>query len=138
MSQMYKIFVGNINFTTTEEQLKEIFEPHITIEDLVIVRDEETGEPRGYAFVMTRDHEQGKKALRTIGKFELEGRLVYLKESHDGKKKNMKPSKPRGRGGPRRGGPPRGRGGPRSGGGGGGGGGYQPRSDSGGYSNPSG
>ena len=116
MSQMYKIFVGNLNFTTTEDQLKEIFEPHITIEDLVIVQDEETGEPRGYAFVMTRDREQGKKALRTIGKFELEGRLVYLKESHDGKKKNMKPSRPRSGGGgrPQRGGPPRGR----SGGGG--------------------
>lgn len=135
MSQMYKIFVGNLNFTTTEQQLIEIFEPHITIEDLVIVQDEETGKPRGYAFVMTRDREQGKKALRTIGKFELEGRLVYLKESHDGKKKNMKPAKSRSGGGrPRRGGPPRRHSG---------GGGYQQRSDSqgnsssgGGYSNP--
>ena len=135
MSQMFKIFVGNINFTTTEEQLKDIFEPHITIEDLVIARDEETGVSRGYAFVMTRDPEEGRRAMKSIGKFELEGRLVYLKESHDGKKKNMKPAMSRGRGrGPRRDGPPRGGGRPRSGGGG-----YSRNSDGGrggGYSNP--
>jgi len=107
MSQMYKIFVGNVNFTTTEDQIKEIFEPHITIEDIVIARDEETGKSRGYAFVMTRDPDQGRRAMRTIGKFELDGRLVYLQESHGGKKPPKKPRRggPRG---PRRGEPRRG------------------------------
>lgn len=101
MSTMYKIFVGNISFATTEDQIREVFTPHIVIEDVVIVRDEE-GKPKGYAFVMTRDQEKARAAVRRIGKPLIEGRRVYFKEAH-GKKKPEKPAQgPRARP-PRRG-----------------------------------
>jgi RNA recognition motif-containing protein len=101
---MFKIFVGNVNFKTTEDQLRELFEPHLDeIEDVVIARDPETGRSRGYGFVMTRDHEQGKEAIRNIGKARIDGRLVYLKQAH-GKRKRAKPTTgaPAGHRGPRR------------------------------------
>lgn len=86
MSSMFKIFVGNISFETTEEQLRKVFEPHIEIEDLVIARDEESGKSRGFAFVMTRDPIRGRRAVNQVGKFFIDGRLAYTKEAHGGKK----------------------------------------------------
>ncbi len=94
MSTMFKIFIGNVNFKTTEDMLREIFAPHIVIEDLVIARDPATGRSMGYGFVMTRDRDKGREAIRRIGKFLIDGRRIYLKESKDKKKKT--PSRPAG------------------------------------------
>lgn len=85
MSNMYKIFVGNISFETTEDQLRKVFEPHMEIEDLVIAREEETGKSKGYGFVMTRDPIRGRRAVTQVGKFFIDGRLAYAKEAHNGK-----------------------------------------------------
>ncbi len=88
-----KIFVGNMNFTTTEDDLRKLFEPRITIEDIVIVRDEESGESKGYGFILTKDKEAGREAVNQIGKVEMDGRRVYFKEAHG--KKFQKPVKRR-------------------------------------------
>ena len=101
VSQMFKIFIGNVSFKTTEEQLRPFFASHLTVEDLVIARDAE-GKSKGYGFVMTRDPVAGRAAMARIGKFEIDGRRVYLKEAH-GKKFGPKPK--RSGGGNRRGGP---------------------------------
>ena len=90
MSQMFKIFIGNVSFKTTEDHLRPFLEPHLEIEDLLIARDETTGKSKGYGFVMTRDPVKGRAAMRRIGKFELDGRRIYLKEAH-GKKNMPKP-----------------------------------------------
>lgn len=100
MSSMFKIFVGNISFETTEDKLRRIFEPHMEIEDLVIARDTETGKSKGYGFVMTRDTIRGRRALTQIGKFFIDGRLAYTKEAHNGKP--GKPARGGARGGRRR------------------------------------
>ena len=102
VSQMFKIFIGNVSFKTTEEQLRPFFARHLTVEDLVIARDAE-GKSKGYGFVMTRDPIAGRAAMARIGKFEIDGRRVYLKEAH-GKKFGPKPKRGGG-GGNRRGGP---------------------------------
>ena len=81
MSTMYKIFAGNVSFSTTEDQLREVFSPYIEVEDAVIARDAETGKPRGYGFVMTRDAEKARAAMRKVGKVEIDGRLVYFREA---------------------------------------------------------
>ena len=44
MSTMFKVFVGNIGFDTTEDDIRKIFEPHIVIEDVVIAREQDTGQ----------------------------------------------------------------------------------------------
>lgn len=81
MSKMFKIFAGNVNFQTTEEKLREVFEPHIEIEDVVIARDPRTGRSRGFGFVMTRDAEKGRRAIQKVGKVEIDNRKVYFKEA---------------------------------------------------------
>jgi len=81
---MYKIFVGNVSFTATEEQIKQVFDPHIVVEDIVIARDE-SGKSKGYGFVLTRDQDKARAALRQIGKPLVGGRRLYFKEAH-GKK----------------------------------------------------
>ena len=97
MSSMFKIFVGNIGFDTTEQKLRKIFEPHIEIEDLVVASDPETGKSKGYAFVMTRDHIRGRRAVAQVGKFFIDGRLAYAKESHSKKSRaQMRRDKMRG------------------------------------------
>jgi len=92
VSTMFKIFIGNVNFKTTEEQLRKVFEPHMEIEDLVIARDPETGQSKGYGFVMTRDADEGRRAMSKIGKFMMDNRLVYLREA-GGKKRVRKPKR---------------------------------------------
>ncbi|MEX2672608.1 MAG: hypothetical protein WD294_10910 [Phycisphaeraceae bacterium] len=89
---MFKIFVGNISFETTEEQLRRIFEPHIEIEDLVIAREADSGKSKGYGFVMTRDPIRGRRAIFQIGKFFIDGRLAYIKEARN--KKNQPAKRP--------------------------------------------
>ncbi len=91
MSTMFKVFVGNLSFKTSVDQIRQIFEPHVEVEDVVIATDPKTEKKLGYGFVMTRDATKGRQALRRIGKKYLDGRLVYFKEAH-GKKGGRKPS----------------------------------------------
>ncbi|MDH3585045.1 MAG: RNA-binding protein [Phycisphaerae bacterium] len=93
MKTMYKIFVGNVDFKTEEEELRKLFEPHIVIEELVIAREPDTGKSRGYGFILTKDHQAARQAIRRVGKLEIDGRRVYLKEAH-GKRRPPKPSRP--------------------------------------------
>lgn len=93
MSALFKVFIGNVNFKTTEEQLRRLFEPHVELEDLVIARDARTGKPQGFGFALIKDHAKAREAIRRIGKVYIDGRLVYLKEAH-GKKAKSKPSRP--------------------------------------------
>ena len=81
MSTMYKIFAGNVGFSTSEDQLREVFEPYVEVEDVVIAKDHKTGKPRGYGFVMTRDAEKGRAAIEKLDKVEIDGRLVYFREA---------------------------------------------------------
>jgi RNA recognition motif-containing protein len=55
---MKNIFVGNLEFTTTEDQVRALFEAHGTVETVTLVKDRDTGRSRGIAFVeMTGDTE---------------------------------------------------------------------------------
>jgi len=99
MSTMFKMFVGNISFNTTEDEIRKIFDPHIEIEDVIIARDDE-GKSRGYGFVLTRDHAAGRAAIRKVGKFEIDGRRIYCKEA-DGKRRKGKSQQQRRGGRPR-------------------------------------
>jgi RNA recognition motif-containing protein len=51
---MTNVFVGNLDITVTEQQLRELFAAHGAVETITIVTDRDTGEPRGIAFVLCR------------------------------------------------------------------------------------
>lgn len=115
-----KLYVGNLSFSTTEDQLRELFGPYgVTSASLVMDRD--TGRPRGFGFVEVSDSAQGAAAIAALHGKNVDGRDLTVNEA--------KPREPRsggfgGGGGGGRGGFGGGGGGGRgrSGGGGGGGG----------------
>jgi cold-inducible RNA-binding protein len=107
-----KIYIGNLSFQTSQEDLQEVFEKHGTVESVAIITDRETGRPRGFAFVEMSSDSEAQAAIQALDGTTLDGRPLRVNEAQ---------AKPRDGGGG-------GGGGPRGGGGGGGGGGGRGRS----------
>ena len=73
------VFVGNLSYTTSEVQLREIFSPVGTVVGVRIVTDRDTGRPKGYAFVEFLDTATALSAIRNIDGYDLNGRkVIYL------------------------------------------------------------
>ncbi len=94
------IYIGNLSFDTTEDQLREAFEAHGSVSTVNIIKDKYSGEPRGFAFVEMSTKDEGVAAISGLNGQDLNGRALNVNEA-----------KPRTQGGG---------GGNRSGGGGGG------------------
>ena len=76
-----KIYVGNLSFSTTEEQLREKFVEYGEVEELTIVTDRYTGRPRGFGFVTMPDSGQAKAAIEALNSMELDGRMLNVNEA---------------------------------------------------------
>jgi cold-inducible RNA-binding protein len=101
-----KLYVGNLNYNTTEEELREVFaEDGRQVQEVAIIMDRETGRPRGFAFVTMATEADAQAAIEALNGQSLGGRTIKVNESQD------------------RRGPRNGAGGGRGGRGGGGGGG---------------
>ena len=78
---MKNIFVGNLSFGTSEEAVRALFEAHGTVDRVNIVRDRDTGQPRGFGFVeMTNDNE-GMAAINALNGRDLDGRTLNVNEA---------------------------------------------------------
>jgi cold-inducible RNA-binding protein len=110
-----KLFVGNLSFQATEEDLRELFAQAGIVESVRIVTDQFTGRPRGFGFVEMSTKEEAAKAVEMLNGRLFRDRNLVVDEA--------RPQPQRGSGGPRGGGG--GGGGPRGGSGGGGGGGWR-------------
>ncbi len=93
-----KLYIGNIPFTTTEDELRTIFEAHGAVSSVNVITDRETGRARGFAFVEMDEASAADDAMRALDGSDMGGRSLRVNEANE-----------RGRGG----------------GGGGGGGGYR-------------
>jgi len=114
---MFKIFVGNLNYRTTPDGLREIFSAHGEVLDVFIGTDRETGRSRGFGFVTMGSKEAGQASIENLNGKDFEGRALVVNEAQ--------PRAPRpGGGGFGGGGGGGGRGGFGGGGGGGGRGGF--------------
>jgi len=105
---MKNIFVGNLSFGTTEQDIRSLFEAHGSVDRVNIVTDRDSGQPRGFAFVEMTNDAEGDRAIDAVNGKEVGGRALNVNEA-----------RPKGAGGAGGGGGGRGRG---FGGGGGGGG----------------
>jgi len=119
-----KLYVGNLAFSTSSQDLQDLFGQAGTVESASVVEDRETGRSRGFAFVEMSSNEEGAAAISQFNGKELSGRALKVNEA--------KPREPRSGGGGRGfggGGGGRGgfNGGRNSGGGYGGGGNREPR-----------
>ncbi len=113
-----KIYVGNLPFSATESELRDLFAQHGTVESVALPTDRDTGRPRGFGFVEMPQGE-ATKAIEALNGFTMGGRQLRVNEAQDRPRTGGRPG---GGGGGFRGGGGGG-GGFRSGGGGGGGGG---------------
>ena len=117
-----KLYVGNLSFQTSSEELQQLFSQAGTVESATVVEDRDTGRSRGFGFVEMASKEDGEKAIQQFNGTDLNGRNLTVNEA--------RPREDRGnRGGGGRGGygGNRGGGGGRGGGYGGGGGGRNDR-----------
>ena len=106
-----KLFVGNLSFQATEEDLRELFAQAGNVETVRIITDQFTGRPRGFGFVEMATKEEAQKAVEQLNGRLFRDRNLVVDEA--------RPQPQRGAGGG--GGGPRGDRGPRSSAGGGGG-----------------
>ena len=77
-----KIYVGNLPFTSTEEELRDLFARHGSVESVKVIMDRETGRPRGFAFV-EMDATGAADAIRALDGTDLGGRSLRVNEAQE-------------------------------------------------------
>ncbi len=76
MSQ--SIYVGNLPYSTQEDDLRSVFEAHGNVESVKIIRDRETGRSRGFGFVEMSTEEETSAAITALNGSELGGRTLKV------------------------------------------------------------
>lgn len=78
---MKNLYVGNLPHSTSESELRNLFEAHGPVEKVTVVTDRETGRSRGFAFVEMVDSEGAEKAISALNGSELGGRTLTINEA---------------------------------------------------------
>jgi cold-inducible RNA-binding protein len=91
-----KLYVGNLSFETSKNELQEMFAKAGTVESVSLIEDRETGRSRGFGFVEMSSKEEGAAAISKFNGQEVGGRALNVNEA--------KPREDRGGGGGRNGG----------------------------------
>ena len=78
-----KLYVGNLPFSSTEADLKEVFERHGAVESVNVITDRETGRPRGFAFIEMEEASAADDAIRALDGSDLGGRNIKVNEAQD-------------------------------------------------------
>jgi RNA recognition motif-containing protein len=118
-----KLYVGNLSFQTSSEDLQQLFAQAGTVESASVVEDRETGRSRGFGFVEMATKEEGEAAIQQFNGKEFNGRNLNVNEARPREDRGGRGGGGGGRGGYGGGGNRGGGGGGRGGGGGYGGGG---------------
>ena len=96
-----KIYVGNLNYSTTEDTLQGQFASYGDVLSVAIIKDRYTQQSKGFGFVEMADDAAAERAIGELNGREIDGRKVRVNEAED---KPRPPRRPRGDGGDRRGG----------------------------------
>jgi RNA recognition motif-containing protein len=78
---MKSVYVGNLNFETTETDLRNLFTPFGEVERISVINDRETGRPRGFAFVEMPDDHEAAQAVAGLNGREVAGRALRINEA---------------------------------------------------------
>jgi len=90
---MTSIYVGNLAYTTTEDELQQAFSQYGEVSSVNIIKDRETGRPRGFAFVEMPNGTEAATAIKELNLAEVGGRSITVNEARP------KTDRPRGGGG---------------------------------------
>lgn len=80
---MTSIFVAKLDFNTTDEQLKSLFDRFGKVNRVTIAKDRETGKPRGFAFVEMFDEQEADAAIQELDGSTVNGRQIAVKKADD-------------------------------------------------------
>lgn len=89
-----KVFVGNLDFKATRDQLEGLFGEAGAIQDVFIPVDRETGRPRGFAFVEFDSEESAEKAIKQFDGHELGGRALRVNMAEERQRRPRPPGGP--------------------------------------------
>ena len=78
---MTKIFVGNLSFQATESELNSLFSQYGAVENVSVIADRMTGQPRGFAFIEMSDRKQAESAISALNGSDLQGRTLNVNEA---------------------------------------------------------
>jgi RNA recognition motif-containing protein len=78
-----RLYVGNLPYSVTELDLRDLFSPMGTVTEAKIVTDRETGRPRGFGFVEMSSEAEAKKAIQELDGRDVQGRPVAVKEAEE-------------------------------------------------------
>lgn len=76
-----KIFVGNLSYSTTEDDLTSTFSQYGAVERVSVITDRDTGQPRGFAFVEMPNRSEAESAIAGLNGRELNGRTLNVNEA---------------------------------------------------------
>jgi RNA recognition motif-containing protein len=76
-----KIFVGNLDFSATEDSIRSLFEQHGTVERVSLMTDRDTGRSRGFAFVEMTDAGEAERAITALNGVNFGGRALNVNEA---------------------------------------------------------
>ncbi len=96
------IFVGNLAFSVTEQDVRELFAPYGVVDRINLITDRETGRPRGFGFVEMADDKAAQEAITGLNGKELAGRALSVNEARQREERRPSGGGPRGGGGGRR------------------------------------
>ncbi len=78
-----KLYVGNIPFSTTDDDLRQMFESHGTVVSARVITDRETGRSRGFGFVEMEDANAAENAQKVLDGTDMGGRSLRVNEAQD-------------------------------------------------------
>ncbi|MCC7177703.1 MAG: RNA-binding protein [Acidobacteria bacterium] len=76
-----RLYVGNLPYKTTDEDLTELFSRAGAVDNVRVMRDQATGRARGFAFVEMVSDEDAQKAIEQFHEYEMEGRALVVNEA---------------------------------------------------------
>lgn len=75
------IYVGNLDFSSTEDSIRTLFEQHGEVTSVKIITDRDTGRSRGFSFVEMSNDDEGRAAITALDGQELDGRALKVNEA---------------------------------------------------------
>lgn len=84
------IYVGNLPFSTTDQDLRELFEPFGEVDSSKVISDRETGRSRGFGFVEMSDDNAGREAIEALHQTDLGGRTLTVNEARPRPERNFR------------------------------------------------
>ena len=76
-----RIYVGNLPFSATEDEVRDLFDEFGAVTSVNLISDRETGRPRGFGFVEMEDDTEAEAAIRALDNFNMGGRTLKINEA---------------------------------------------------------